>query len=190
EEEIKAASKAVFLEQRFREEPFQKASTIEDFCDFLLKHSDTLLLYNQRRDSKRYKSGAGSYVIKDKEPGQCFTFMDTSASFMRTYTPPHLIDSIDLYCTKIGRHLIPSFTICPKEDYQTQNHSYCSLKLNLMYPKDKPYSPHYYLQHFIYVNRIEKSNNDIKTIYEVLQKDTTLSQRLRYAIMVIPYTGL
>ncbi len=86
--------------------------------------------------------------------------------------------------------MITSFSFCPKSDYSTINDSIGNVVLNLKYEKEERLNPHYYLSHFIYTNRKEKSSNDIQTIYEILQKDTVLKDELKYAIRVVPYTGI
>ncbi len=189
EEKIMKDSRKAFAHEEFQKEPFSKTQYFEEFTKFLIGNDELIINYNQGNEST-WKLSNGQYMGFSKKI-TCFQFITGNEEFIKNFAPPSTVDTINYYLEKLGPGLVTRFNLCTKKDSFSKDNSKGSIKYFLDDQKmEADINSNYYLEHFIYFNRIETPVKEITSIMEYLQKDTTFIGELKYAIRIIPYAGI
>jgi hypothetical protein len=190
ENKILAESRKAFTNQRYEPSVFSKTKLFEDFSNYLILNSDSIIYFNQSDLHKTFSISKGIFYDFTKK-GDCFTFITTNDTFLEYYVPREHIDSIKYFVEIIGRETLPSFQLCTNKDFQSIDKRFGNIVFTLPDKKEEPLNPNYYQRLYLSFNRREVSAVlKINTISESLQKDTVLTDNLKYIIRIDPYAGI
>ncbi len=190
EGKILTESRKAFANHNFESQIISKLKLFDDFSLFLLNNADSLVYGNQSDSLNTFNMQNGQFH-GFKKNDDCFTFILSNDIFLEFYTPTSKIDSLKYFINSIGTSILSSFQLCTNKDYNSVNKNLGNIRFNLTAKEEIPINPNYYLRLYLSCNKIEGSTVlKITNINESLQKDTLLSDQIKYIIRIDPYAGM
>jgi hypothetical protein len=189
EDELEKTRKAL-NQQSFSNLIFEYAPQFEEFTGFWMRNGDKVMFYNRHSDGREIRLTKHGFFGSYTNDRPCFGLFSFHSSFLESYIPPDLRDSLLFYYSKFSEGLIESIKFCPPNadpNNSLKNKGTVQYKLNSeMLNVDIP-STCYSAHAVVFNARTSKSEFDESYI---ISKDSLLTPEHRYVISFWPYLGI